>query len=353
LGTVIVLNGASSAGKSSLLAEVQQALQAPFLDAGLDKFLWMLPAPYRRAPLWAEVMGKADAAGPVGHQLVKGMHRAIAALSQAGSHVIADHVLIEPAWLAHCAETLAGLPTLFVGVVCPLPVLVQREQARGDRTLGQAALQHALVHRGARYDLVIDTAQMSAAEGAAAIARHLAHVGPNPAFNTGPHRLDPRPDRPSRSFMRALLGSHNARPSSETRAVTPDDRAALGRLMLAAYAGTVDDDGGTLEQALEEVQKTLNGEYGAFDAACSRLIERQGRIVSATLLTRFQGRPFVAFSMTDPDFKNRGLGAECLRSALGALHSIGEWEVRLVVTLANAPAMALYAKLGFTAESAG
>ena len=185
MGTVIVLNGTSSAGKTSLLGAIQQSLHPPFLEAGLDKFLWMLPAQYRRAPLWDEVMGKADEAGPVGHQLVKGMHQAIASLSRAGSNVIADHVLIEPSWLTHCAEALAGLPTLFVGVVCPLEVLEQRERARGDRTLGQAARQHAVVHRGARYDLLIDTSQMSPAEGAAFIASHLGDHGPSHAFNTG------------------------------------------------------------------------------------------------------------------------------------------------------------------------
>jgi ribosomal protein S18 acetylase RimI-like enzyme len=37
---------------------------------------------------------------------------------------------------------------------------------------------------------------------------------------------------------------------------------------------------------------------------------------------------------------------------MSALQSGGESEIRLVVTLANSPAVALYAKLGFTAESA-
>lgn len=190
MGTVIVLNGTSSAGKTSLSTAVQQSLDRPFLEAGLDKFLWMLPAQYRRAPLWDEVMGRVTEAGPVGHQLVKGMHQAIASLSRAGSNVVADHVLIEPTWLTHCAEALAGLPTLFVGVACPLAVLEQRERARGDRTLGQATRQHAVVHRGARYDLVIDTSRMSPAEGAALIARHLEDFGPSHAFNTGAHALD-------------------------------------------------------------------------------------------------------------------------------------------------------------------
>lgn len=180
-----MLNGASSSGKTSLLSAVQTALPAPYLDAGLDKFLWMLPVRYRRAPLWDEVLGKAAEAGAVGHQLVGSMQQAIASLARSGSNVVADHVMVESAWLRHCAEVLDGLPTVFVGVVCPLAVLEERERKRQDRTLGQARLQHELVHRGARYDLVIDTSLLTPEEGAAAIAKHLAERGPSYAFNSG------------------------------------------------------------------------------------------------------------------------------------------------------------------------
>ena len=185
LGTIIVLNGASSAGKTSLLEALQVALPSPFLHAGLDKFLWMLPSRYRRAPLWNEVLGQATRAGAEGHRLVESMHHAMAALARSGSNVVADHVLIEPGWLPHCTEVLQGPPTLFVGVVCPLVVLEERERARKDRTLGQAKLQHDLVHRDARYDIVIDTSKLSPEHGAAAVAQHLAAVGPNLRFNSG------------------------------------------------------------------------------------------------------------------------------------------------------------------------
>lgn len=68
----------------------------PFLDAGIDRFLWMLPHRYLDRRLWDEVLGRATRAGPIGHQLMSGMHHAIAALSRAGNNVIADHVLVEP-----------------------------------------------------------------------------------------------------------------------------------------------------------------------------------------------------------------------------------------------------------------
>ena len=49
-GTILILNGASSAGKSSILAHLQRMLDGPryhgpFLNAGIDKFIFMLPGP--------------------------------------------------------------------------------------------------------------------------------------------------------------------------------------------------------------------------------------------------------------------------------------------------------------------
>ncbi len=178
-GTIILLNGASSSGKTSIVAALQNTLDAPFLDAGIDKFIWMLPRRYRDRPLWDDVLGLATHAGPVGQTLFSGMHRAIAALARAGNHVIADHVLVEPAWVAECAALFADLPALFVGVRCPLAVLEQREAARKDRTLGQARAQFPLVHAYTVYDLEVDTALADPATCAAQIKRRLEH-GPPP-----------------------------------------------------------------------------------------------------------------------------------------------------------------------------
>jgi hypothetical protein len=106
-GTIVLLNGASSSGKSSIVRALQTVRDEPALDAGLDRFLWMLPKRYLEPPLWDQVLGRAVEAGAPGHRLVRGMHRAIAALSRAGCPVVADHVLVEPAWVADCAAVVA------------------------------------------------------------------------------------------------------------------------------------------------------------------------------------------------------------------------------------------------------
>lgn len=104
----------------------------PYLDAGLDKFLFMLPKRYlNEAALWREVM-EPTRSGPIGLSLIGGMHRSIAGLAVAGNNVIADHVLIDPRWLADAVTVLAPLQAYFIGIRCPLEVVEQRERDRKD-----------------------------------------------------------------------------------------------------------------------------------------------------------------------------------------------------------------------------
>jgi chloramphenicol 3-O phosphotransferase len=160
-GKIILINGTSSSGKTSIVHALQNLLEEAYLEAGIDKFIFMLPERYLERPLWDDVLGLASRAGVAGHDLVKGMHQAIRALSLAGVNVIADHVLVEPAWAQECASLFADLPAYLIGVQCPLEVLEARERSRKNRTLGQARLQFAVIHKAACYDLMVDTSVLS------------------------------------------------------------------------------------------------------------------------------------------------------------------------------------------------
>jgi len=181
-GTILILNGASSSGKTSLLRALQGLLEEPFLDAGIDKFIWMLPKRYLDRPLWDEVLGLNVRAGPAGHRLFSGMHHAIAALSRAGNHVLADHVLVEPRWVGECAALFAPLPAYLIGLRCPLDVLEQREKQRKDRTWGQAREQFDVVHVHVVYDLEVDTSLHSPEECAEQVRDMLQAGKPPQAF---------------------------------------------------------------------------------------------------------------------------------------------------------------------------
>lgn len=168
-GKIIFINGTSSSGKTTILRALQNLMDEPYLEAGIDKFIWMLPERYLNRPLWDNVLGLADNAGEMGHCLVHGMHQAIAALSLAGSNVLADHVLIEQNWVDECAELFAELPAYLIGVQCPLDVLEERERSRKNRTLGQAKLQFPVIHKYSIYDLEVDSSLLTPEECARAI----------------------------------------------------------------------------------------------------------------------------------------------------------------------------------------
>lgn len=178
-GTIIILNGASSSGKSSLLKELQNTLDDPYLNAGLDKFLWMLPSRYLDRPLWDDVLGKADHAGETGHKLIYAMHRAMLTLAENGFNLLADHVLVEPDWVQDCADLFADQHAYLIGIHCPLEVLEQREKERRDRTLGQARLQFERVHAHKLYDFEVDTSVESVA-GTAKMIRNFVESGVEP-----------------------------------------------------------------------------------------------------------------------------------------------------------------------------
>ncbi|MAT45610.1 MAG: hypothetical protein CL609_25040 [Anaerolineaceae bacterium] len=187
-GTLIILNGTSSSGKTSIVQALQNRLETPYLEAGLDKFLWMLPKRYFERPLWDDVLGLATKAGKTGNTLVLGMHQAIEGLVRSGNSVIADHVLVEASWWQDCIERFSDLPAYLVGVRCDLDVLEEREKTRRDRTLGQARAQFALVHGFGIYDIEVDTARYTADECALQIIKRLSMKEPPFALREMKHR---------------------------------------------------------------------------------------------------------------------------------------------------------------------
>jgi chloramphenicol 3-O phosphotransferase len=166
---IILLNGTSSAGKTSIARELQKRFSEPYLHTGIDHFFRMFPpsylgmaAPADQGFLWLPPRAGSDegvaiTVGPVGQRMIAGYHRAVAALAEVGNNLIVDEVLLDPAWLRDWVAVLAPFSVLFVGVRCPLSVVEQRERERGDRTVGQARGHFNVVHSHGEYDLEVDT----------------------------------------------------------------------------------------------------------------------------------------------------------------------------------------------------
>ena len=145
-------------------------------------------------------------------------------------------------------------------------------------------------------------------------------------------------------------GPERMAPIEGVRNLVPADDGALAALMYTAYAGTVDDLGTSPEEAAQETQSTFQGVYGAVLWSCSFVVEDQAQLAAACVVTRYANArdPLIAFTMTHPEHRRRGLASNLLRRSIHALHHHdGCMRVFLHVTAANTDALALYEKLGF------
>ncbi len=202
-GTIVLLNGASSSGKTTLGRALQRALDEPFLYFEVDDFGPMLPERYFVGPHsnWVALDPAEDTlasqgfylqtvkagddalmhikAGPIGHRLIAGMHRAVAAMASAGNNLIFADVLYDQAYLTDYLNILKEFTVWFVGVHSSLEVIEQRERQRGNRLAGHTRGHLQLVHAHGLYDIEVDTSVSNPDECAQQIVRRLTE-GPSP-----------------------------------------------------------------------------------------------------------------------------------------------------------------------------
>jgi chloramphenicol 3-O phosphotransferase len=177
---VIVLNGGSSSGKSSVAAALQRILPEPWLSLGVDTFCDALPARMTDASDGIRIDGDGTVGvGAEFARLEQCWAHGVAAMARAGARVVVDDVFLGgPSSQQRWRTALEGLGVLWVGVCCAPDEAARREQARGDRQAGMAAQQALAVHRGIDYDVEVDTTRASPAESAAALVR-LLNGGPS------------------------------------------------------------------------------------------------------------------------------------------------------------------------------
>jgi GNAT superfamily N-acetyltransferase len=119
--------------------------------------------------------------------------------------------------------------------------------------------------------------------------------------------------------------------------------------MELAYRGTVDDHGESLADQLREASATIGGRYGPVAWPGSLVAVADERLLSACVVTEDRGRLLVAFVLTRPDHRGRGLATALLTRSAARLRTAGATEWTLAVTRGN-PAQALYERLGFAVD---
>ena len=180
---IFLVNGPSSAGKTTLCRALQTKITDPYLVVGFDDFIFMSARRYYRggdtphqgsfdaftalgselvvtSPPGAPVSVTARF-GPVYRRLLDSMAPSVRTLVDGGNPVIFDHVLHDEAMYQSCRKAFAGLDVLSVGVTCPIEILEAREKARGDRVIGRARGLAEVVHSFMSYDVTVDTGATS------------------------------------------------------------------------------------------------------------------------------------------------------------------------------------------------
>ena len=148
---VILLNGPSSAGKSSIAKALRQLL----LDSGanavilsLDDYLQMST----NEPIWEDD---------------------VFAIIPRIKTVIIDHVITSARIYGALSHAVAGFQMKTVLVRCDVETLRRREAERGDRCVGSAEVSAQFLYPKTEYDLCIDSSNKSPAALAEEIVRSL------------------------------------------------------------------------------------------------------------------------------------------------------------------------------------
>ena len=131
-GQVVILNGTPRSGKSSIATVIQNTFEGVWMNLGVDRFKQMIPERYQPG-IGLRPGGERPDLEPLIVLLYRAMYEAIALHSRLGLNVVVDvghhdAYAVPREILPNCARQLKGLPVLFVGVRCPVEVVMQRRR---------------------------------------------------------------------------------------------------------------------------------------------------------------------------------------------------------------------------------
>jgi len=168
----MMLQGPSSAGKTTLSKALQVSLDEYWWALGADDITHMQPA-WQDSGWWEPPPGeKSHPSWDPEIRLQRwldGYWQCLATIAKTGSNVIAAGGWLQTEWLFQLAHAVEGIDAYCVGVYCPLEEVERREVSRGDRGIGYARSQYDVVHLHAPYDVAVDTSAQTTEESISAI----------------------------------------------------------------------------------------------------------------------------------------------------------------------------------------
>ena len=184
-GRIVILNGVPRAGKSSITRALMALVPGRWANLGVDAMNAVLPGEMLPG-IGLRPGGERPDLEPTVVRLYAELYDEIAELARAGEDVAVDvghhDSYSRPLGiLAASARQLSGLPVLFVGVRCPIEVIMARRNADpqgGFYVAGEGVPEpvrrwQEAVHVPGIYDLEVDTGAMTPEQCAEAIAAAL------------------------------------------------------------------------------------------------------------------------------------------------------------------------------------
>ena len=147
-GKIIILNGVSSSGKSTLAKVLQDRSPIPLYKLDIDDFILMAPDKFN---------DYANNDYSVQYAFASKFFHVVKLISDFGLSIVAPYMFFKNSdTLNEFRDLLAGYPVLVVNVLCPAEELQKREIARGDRTIGSAVSQLQLLETNFDNSLSVD-----------------------------------------------------------------------------------------------------------------------------------------------------------------------------------------------------
>lgn len=151
---IILLNGSSSSGKSTIAKELQALIvnkrNERYEIVSIDDFLKMTTEDVIYEDDVFEISGTL-------------CEKVLQVLTE-NQGVIIDHVITSERIFDQLNEMLNSYHLWLIHVTCPLEILQKREQERKDRCLGSAEASYTYLFPKKGYDLTVDTHIMTVSE---------------------------------------------------------------------------------------------------------------------------------------------------------------------------------------------
>jgi chloramphenicol 3-O phosphotransferase len=190
-GRIIILNGTSSSGKSSVAKELKNLIPDGH-HMRLDDFILGAPEGFRT------VSGDFDSnqvgfflkfsedrkritdymITPKGYAMMERVHAAVSAFSKEGSTIIYETVISDDQMLRSAAAHFGHHEVFFIAVRCSEEERRKRELNRGDRQFGLYKLKAHFIYELCQYDFEVDNTFGTPLESAVYVAKMLEEVRP-------------------------------------------------------------------------------------------------------------------------------------------------------------------------------